>query len=327
MLPFDVTAAENIQAQALLQQTERLLQEDPEMAVVYAHIRQLDPTGERFASVLRDTIDQLLNGEVTGRFDWNTLFKTERTHAGTLVEINLQREFKFADGIDMDYQISGIDVDCKYSQQFGSWMIPPEARGHLCLLVWASDEKTLWRAGLFRVSGEYLNGGNNRDLKTTIKAEHRSRIAWLWHDAELPENVLLHMPAHDRAAIFSHKSGQARLNELFRRVQNRRIGRNVVRTVAQQKDYMKRVRGNGGSRSALRNEGILIMGDYESHRRIATGLGLPSPREGEFVSTRVAQVPPHETTRRTVVLDGASWACASPDDPLVPAPSLPSHTA
>ncbi|MCH0540456.1 NaeI family type II restriction endonuclease [Streptomyces sp. MUM 203J] len=295
------------------------------MAAVYARLRQLDPTGERFARVLRDTIDQLLNGEVTGRYDWNTLLKTERTHAGTLVEINLQREFRFDDGIDMDYLISGIDVDCKYSQQFGSWMIPPEARGHVCLLVWASDEKTRWRAGLFRVSSEYLNGGNNRDLKTTIKAEHRNRIAWLWHDAELPENVLLHMSAHDREAVFSYTSGQARLNELFRRVQNRRIGRNVVRTVAQQKDYMKRVRNNGGSRSALRPEGIIILGDYESDRRIAAALGIPVPREGEFVSTRVVQLPSQEGARNAVILDGATWTCASPDDPTVPAPALPSY--
>lgn len=60
-----------------------------------------------------------------------------------------------------------------------------------------------------------------------------------------------------------------------------------MRTVAQQKDYMKRVRGNGGSRSALRAEGILIMGDYASHQRIASELGVPVPREGEFVSARV----------------------------------------
>ncbi|MFE2556924.1 NaeI family type II restriction endonuclease [Streptomyces sp. NPDC059352] len=315
---MDVSAALNIQNRALLQ-------EDPELAAVWAHLQEMDSAEQRFARALRDTIDQLLNGEDTGRYDWKSLYKTEKTHAGTMVEIKLQREFRFDDGIDMDYRIAGIEVDCKYSQKFGGWMIPPEAQDHLCLLVWADDSKSRWSAGLFRVKDEWLNRGNNRDLKLTVKADHRDKIAWLWWDAELPENVLLHMPAADRDAVFAQKSGQARLNELFRRAQNRRIGRNVVRTVAQQKDYMKRVRGNGGSRSALRSEGILIMGDYESHRRIASELGVPVPQEGEFVSTRVVEVSP-QSNRRSVTLDGRLWACASPEEGLAAAPSLPSHS-
>ncbi|MFE2597884.1 NaeI family type II restriction endonuclease [Streptomyces sp. NPDC059396] len=319
MLPLDIAAATNIRAQALLR-------EDPELAGVYNLLRDLDPDGIRFSTVLRDTIDQLLNGEVTGRFDWKTLYKTEKTHAGTLVEINLQREFKFSDGADMDYQIADVDVDCKYSQQFGGWMIPPEAIGHICLLVWADDYKSCWSAGLLRIKREWLNGGNNRDLKLTIKSEHRKNIHWLWRDAELPENVLLHMAGADREAVFAFQSGQARLNELFRRVQRRRIGRNVVRTVAQQKDYMKRVRGNGGSRSDLQNEGIIILGDYASHRKIAAQLGLPIPREGEFVSSRVVPLTSHHIGRRHVALDGREWVIGDAADPPQPAPPLPKHT-
>ncbi|MEU5916168.1 NaeI family type II restriction endonuclease [Streptomyces sp. NPDC047141] len=318
MLPLDITAASNIQGLPLLA-------EDAELAAVYHKLLQLDPEGHRFAAVLRDTIDQLLNGEVTGRYDWKTLFKTEKTHAGTLVEINLQREFKFSDGTDMDYQIADIEVDCKYSQQFGGWMIPPEALGHLCLLVWADDYKSRWSAGLLRIEEPWLNAGNNRDKKLTIKAEHRNRILWLWHQQDLPENALLHMNADDRAAVFAAGSGQARLNELFLRLQQRRISRNVVRTVAQQKDYMKRVRGNGGSRSALRDRGILIMGDYESHRRIASDLRIPVPREGEFVSARVVEVA-SLSDRHSVTLDGRHWACALPDEADEAAPCLPSTT-
>ena len=299
------------------------MQDDAELAAVYSRLRQLDPAGLRFAMVLRDTIDQLLNGEVTGRYDWKTLYKTEKTHAGTLVEINLHREFEFADGAVMDYQIAGIEVDCKYSQQFGGWMIPPEAVGHLCLLVWADDAKSRWSAGLLRIREEWLNRRNNRDMKLTVKAEHRKQILWLWHEADLPENTLLHMSPIDRKAVFDKNSGQARLNELFRRVQNRRIGRNVVRTVAQQKDYMKRVRGNGGSRSALRREGIIIMGDYEVHKNIAAALRLPLPGRGEFVSARVAQVSPEESIRPIVELEGSFWAIATPSEPAQLAPTLP----
>lgn len=322
LLPFE----DDVRAAVQVAHSE-LTKGDPELTKVYERIRSLDPSGQRFASVLRDTIDQLLNGEVTGRYDWKTLFKTEKTHAGTLVEINLQREFKFADGVNMDYRIAGVDVDCKYSQQFGGWMIPPEAMGHLCLLVWADDYKTSWSAGLVRIRREWLNGGNNRDLKLTIKSEHRDKIVWLWRDAPLPENVLLHMSPLDREAVFASNSGQQRLNELFRRAQKRRIGRNVVRTVAQQKDYMKRVRGNGGSRSALRPEGIIIMGDYDSHRAVAKELGLMPPGEGEFVSVRVARAGVRHASAPQITLDGQSWAIADENDPPEMAPQLPSHSA
>lgn len=43
---------------------------------------------------------------------------------------------------------------------------------------------------------------------------------------------------------------------------------------------MKRICGNGGSRSALRDEGIIIMGDYDAHRHTGTSpvsSAFPSP--------------------------------------------------
>jgi hypothetical protein len=324
LLPFE----EDIRVAARISQ-EILAEEDAELRTVHERIRAMDPSGQRFASVLRNTIDQLLNGEATGRYDWKQLFKTEKTHAGTLVEINLQREFEFEDGVDMDYRIADIDVDCKYSQQFGGWMIPPEAMGHLCLLVWADDYKNEWSAGLIRIRRHLLNGGNNRDLKLTIQAKHRDKIMLLWEKHEqcpLPENVLLHMDTRDREAVFAAGSGQQRLNELFRRVQKRRIGRNVVRTVAQQKDYMKRVRGNGGARSALRPEGILIMGDYDSHRTVARELGLTPPGEGEFVSVRVVRAQARHASAPQTILDGERWTVAEEGDPRDSAPQLPAHT-
>ncbi|MGW1326601.1 NaeI family type II restriction endonuclease [Streptomyces antibioticus] len=322
-MPFD----EDIRASLRVSQQDPE-QDDPELKRVFEHICSLDPSGQRFASVLRDTIDQLLNGEVTGRYDWKTLFKTEKTHAGTLVEINLQREFEFRDGVNMDYQIAGIDVDCKYSQQFGGWMIPPEALGHICLLVWADDYKTRWSAGLLRIRREWLNGGNNRDLKLTVKSEHRNKIQWLWQDAELPENVLLHLSPETRTAILSPSSGQHRVNELFERVQMKRIGRGVVRTVAQQYDYMARVReAKGRARTVLRERGILIPGHYSKHQAVARALGAPVPEPGELVSFRVVEAKPHHGDRPRVALDGREWVLADADDPVERGPFLPKHTA
>ena len=69
--------------------------EDAELDRVYDDVRGLPDARERFGAVLRDTFDQLYDGLRTGRFDPSDLSKTERTHMGSLVEINLQREFGF----------------------------------------------------------------------------------------------------------------------------------------------------------------------------------------------------------------------------------------
>jgi len=77
-------------------------------------------------------------------------------------------------------------------------------------------------------------------------------------------------------------------NELFRRALGMIVGRSVVATVAQQDDYMKRIRKNGGARTALKHEGIIILGQYNSHVIIAHALGVPVPGPGESVSVRIA---------------------------------------
>ncbi|MEU5268172.1 NaeI family type II restriction endonuclease [Streptomyces hygroscopicus] len=309
--------------------------DDPELMLVRQHLLTLDPDGHRFAKVLRDTIDQLLDGEHTGRFDWRDLHKTEKTHAGTLVEINLQREFGFADGQDMDYLIEGLEVDCKFSQKLYGWMIPPEALGELCLVVWADDQQSRWSAGLFRADRQKLTTSGtvtkkgNRDGKFRLTKQHHALVTWLWHNEPLQENLLLHIPAETRQAILSpsanprRNSGQARVSELFRRVQRRPVSRTVVRTLAQQKDYMKRVRYNGGARAILQPEGIVIFGDYPNHQAAAAQLEIPVPQEGEFVSARLSRAQPRHGDRPRAFMDGHYWVLADETDPIEAAPLLP----
>ncbi|GAA1072687.1 hypothetical protein GCM10009642_03220 [Nocardiopsis metallicus] len=266
----------------------------------------------------------LLDGQHTGRYRWDQLLKTEKTHFGTLVEINLQREFDFPGGEELDYRICGIDVDCKYSQKRGAWMIPPEAVGKLCLVLWASDTDSRWWAGLVRANEGLLNSSSNRDAKRTLNKQGRASVRWLFSDAQLPVNALLHLPAGDVEAIFAPKHGTKRVDELFRRAQGIPIRRAVVATVAQQEDYMKRVRGNGGSRSSLRPEGIIILGQYKEHGTIAEQLGLPVPGPGEFVSVQVARsAEGRPGVKPKAFIDGDWWVMASDTDPVEPAPRLP----
>ena len=294
---------------------------DRELETVAAEIRCLDPLGERIATVLRDTLDQLYDGQHTGRYRIEQLHKTEKTHCGTLVEINLHREFKFADGETMDYKIAGIEVDCKYSQFRNGWMIPLEAVGHLCLLLWADDNDSKWSLGIVRIQDEILTRGGNRDAKRSISAEGRTQIRWIFENADLPPNVLLHLPSHQLSEIMGLKSGQKRINQIFRIAQRKRIGRGVIATLGQQDDYMKRLRDNGGSRGMLRPEGIIILGEYAEHQRVAQLLGVPVPAAGESVSVRVA--PAHESGAGVVQIGEGFWRVANKDDLVVEAPRVP----
>jgi hypothetical protein len=300
---------------------------DTEVDMVEAELYGLDPTGDQVATVLRDTLDQLYDGQRTGRWKYDQLHKTEKTYMGTLVEINLHRQFGFDDGDATDYRIAGIEVDCKYSMTFGGWELPPEAIDHLCLLITASDEASNWSAGLIRVREEYLRDRRNRDSKRQLSAAARSRIRQLWpRHGHLAENIFLHMDPRDRERVFSAQArrgtqhGRAKTNELFRTVQRRIVRRAEVATVAQQDDFMKRARGNGGARTALQAEGILVLGHQDNDPLVAAALGLPVPRKGEFVSARV--VPAHEDDP-VAVIGGRRWVLARPGDPQVPAPMIP----
>lgn len=275
--------------------------------------------------MLRDTIDQLLDGQRTGRWSQSSLRKTEKTHMGTLVEINLHKEFEFGDGKEMDYEIDGIDVDCKFSQRFGGWMIPPEAVGHLCLVLWADDPRSKWSGGLVRIRAGDLGSGN-RDGKKPLGPGGRDRVRWLWRDADLPENLLLHLPEDTRRRILEKKggngreSGQARINELFRLVQRRLIRRAVVLTVAQQLDSLKRPR-DARLPGHLGKEGILVLGHQDPDPKIARALDLPDTSKGNFVSVRVAPAEPGYEGP-SFGLEDIRWRIARPDDPVVPAPRL-----
>lgn len=302
--------------------------DDLELDRITDALREADRTGDVVASVIRDTLDQLYDGQHTGRWNFNELHKTEKTHMGTLIEINLQRTFDFADGDATDYRIAGIEVDCKYSMS-GQWSLPPEVIGHFALLITADDYKSTWRAGLMKIETRWLNPGRNRDQKAVLSLAGRRRIRWLWPDhGQLPKNLFLALDPTTRDKIFMAKArhgqrhGQARTNELFRQVQGEIIRRPELATVAQQDDFMKRARSNGGARGHLRPEGILVLGHQDNDPLVARALGLPVPSKGEFVAARVVPARP-DRRDPTAKIAGQDWAIARPGDPIVTAPDLP----
>lgn len=283
-----------------------------------------DPGLRRTNQVIRDTFDQTYDGQRTGRYRWDQLHKTEKTHFGTLIEINLRRAFAdiINDGQTLDFLMDGIEVDCKFSQSMGGWMIPPEALDHHLLVITANDEHGSWSLGFVRADQSLLSMGTNGDRKRTITAAGRERIVWVAHNQPLLPNALLQAPEADVHEIMSQPSGQQKINMLFRRLQGIPISRVVVATVAQQADYMKRVRDNGGARQHLRAEGILIFGHWRSHAALLQQLGFTPLDDGYSMSLHVTPCRPEEP--RAIELDGRYW-CVAPQGSLAqePAPLLP----
>src|SRR5690606_33701261 len=189
--------------------------DDAELLRVADTIRTADPRGERWAKVIRHAYDVIYNGQETGRYRWDQLMKTERTHFGTLFEIYAQREFLFPDGGATDFNISGIDVDAKWSQRDGGWMLPPEVFDRIALVATGSDMASKWSLGLVRVSEDARRVKGNRDAKTQLSKVGRSRIHWLWRDAPLRPNILLQLPPDIVGHIFAHRSGTQRISRLF----------------------------------------------------------------------------------------------------------------
>jgi hypothetical protein len=301
---------------------------------------------ERFRWALRDSVDELMDGQRTGRWCYQHLSKTEKTYLGTAVEVNLTKEFDVAGGDDLDWKVAGADLDCKFSKDLGGWEIPMEMylcadhgeqsgkADHPALLTWFDDDRSMWAAGLLRISDDRLHWkvptagagrvrGYNRDNKRKISATALGEIFWLWGGVQrdLPTNLLLHLPSASRERILGAGSGQQRVNQLFREVTGRIIGRNTILTVGQQDDAPKRARD---ARDQLRPEGYVVLGHQEAHPMLARLLGLTVPVKGEWISTKLTSVD-RSDPRPKALVDFRWWSVAGTGDLRVEAPMLPRH--
>jgi hypothetical protein len=293
---------------------------DPSLDQVEAWFNGQADLKERFAEIFRQSIDEVLDGQRTGRYDVNQLAKTEKTYLGTKVEIICQAAYELERGRRMDYLVAGHEVDAKFSIESPyKQSIPREAVGEICLLLHADDHEGRFTVGLIRAIPDVLQKGKgNQDGKRGIAASGRSRIRWLVRDGKLPENLLLSLPDQVRNSIFNavipnkrRADGQRRTNQLFALVQRRIIRREVVLAVARQDDGPKRVRD---ARLHLRLKGILILGHQGEHPRICRDLELPVPSKGQWVSLRV--VPDSDDGGRpTTIINGVSYFAACPSDP------------
>jgi hypothetical protein len=237
---------------------------------------------ESFPLLLRQAIDEVIDTPRTGRFLIEQTEKTEKTYLGTKVEILLRNWLKFPKGSVLDMNVGGTECDIKNTMHY-NWTIPRENVGRLAMLVKASEKKGVCSLGVAVMRDGYLNPGKNQDQKRTMSAIGQQNIWWIVDGFPYPVNFWRLMTAAERDALMRAGRGTARLTKLFETIQRRPISRNQVQDLAQQHDYMKRLRANGGARDRLRPKKIaLLSGAF--HQMAIKHFNLGPLTADEFIS-------------------------------------------
>lgn len=247
---------------------------DPELDRVSEWFESQGDLEQTFGMCVRTAIDEVIDTPRTGRWNLDDCGKQEQAYVGVKVEHVIRARFDLACGPNrMDYCIDGVDVDCKWSKNWGGWEIPREAVGHVCLLVWACDDDCEFAVGVLRIREDILVGGNQDKKRKIQSPEGRGEIRWLVPRTNaLPPNFLLQLPDEDRQAILGHKGGDARARELFLRCEGVVIRRHTIESIGQQIDEARRFRGE--TRQNMRNLGFEVLnGHWRADRTRALDLG------------------------------------------------------
>ncbi|MEH7829266.1 NaeI family type II restriction endonuclease [Gemmobacter denitrificans] len=259
----------------------------PDFAVSSAILAELDQRAggagklaQEVPALLREVVDDVIQTPRTGRRSYDELEKTEKTYIGTRVEIMLRSLLSLPRG-RLDAVVAGHDTDIKHTMG-NNWMIPGEAIGQPCILVAADEVRARSYLGLIVARPEYLTASANRDAKKSISAAGFAHICWVFSDYPYPPNFWRTIPAESVERIVSGRTGNERVMALFREVQGIPVTRETVEGVARQKDFMRRIRADGGrgTRDLLAAEGILLLsGKYDGP--LIRALSLPT---GDFVA-------------------------------------------
>jgi hypothetical protein len=245
---------------------------DPELDRVYDFF--LPDVSERMGAIIRKGTNEVIATARTRRWTLDQCNDQEKAYLGVNIENIVRGDYDLHEGkAGMDFDIEGIDVDCKWSRRFGGWQIPPEAIGHICLLVYGDDIVGNMAVGLLRIRDSILVGGN-RDAKRTLKSpEGINEVRWLVErDTAIPENFLMSLRKQDRDSILAPRGGNARARQLFKRCEGMIIYRHTIESIGQQVDEARRFRGE--TRQKLYEEGFEVLnGHWKKHRERAKKLG------------------------------------------------------
>ena len=273
----------------------------PVVEALYRQAGGPDQLAQKFPVLFRTAIDEVIDTARSNRFVLADLEKTEKTYLGTKMEILVRNLLKFPKGQILDLSVDGIEVDIKNTMG-RNWTIPLECQGHIALLLRSDEIKAVCDVGLVQVRPDYLNPGQNRDQKRTLSAQSLGNIWWLIKAAPYPRNFWQALDLADREAILSVGSASRRIAALFSKLPGRPIHRLQIEGLAQQRDYMKRIRANGGARDLLRPLGMAILSGLYDHAAIEA-LGFEPISTEEFISVRPSSEHDIAVLRRAGHLD------------------------
>ena len=240
-----------------------------------------------FGKVVRKSIDEVLDGPRTGRWDFEQLEKTEQTYVGTKLEIVARTELGLEQASFMDLDIEGFPVDIKWSKT-SAWQIPREAVEQLCLCVGGLKHMTHFQVGIVRCDVEHLNLGHNRDGKTTISSAGRAAMRVIVPPTTIPPNFVADMDPNIRYDVMREPTIQKRVTRLFQSLPRRPIPRDAVRTVAQTEgDPMRRLRADAHAGDPLGGYKVL---SAKYANKIVQALGYAALAKDEFMAIPVAEI-------------------------------------
>ncbi len=217
---------------------------------------------DRFPEIISDAVDYVIDPVRTARTKVSELDNVEKTFIGLKVEHFLRDFIGVPKGL-RDLRLADEDVDVKNTVR-NNWMIPPETfrNSEPCILVMVATEERQCSLGIIIAREDYLNKPN-RDGKRSIRKQSFENIHWIFKDRPLPESRYQGIDMRRFQELRSLKGGSKRAAQFFRENLQKAVHRGVLQGLLyDQKDYMKRVRGNGGARDLLYKERTVILCGY-----------------------------------------------------------------
>jgi len=210
----------------------------------------------RFPQLVREAIDFVIDPVRTARTTVAELDNVEKTFLGLKVEHFIRDFLDVPKGI-RDLVIGGVDVDVKNTTA-RNWMIPREtySENGVCLLSRIDDVGSRCSMGLIVARQEYL-GAPNRDGKRSPTRVGHTNILWMVESMGFSESDWSGLDMARFRELRSVDGGSRRAALFFEEHLDRWISRRVVESLLHdQRDFMKRLRGNGGARDLLLPRGI-----------------------------------------------------------------------
>jgi Restriction endonuclease NaeI len=210
-----------------------------------------------------------------------------------------------------DLKIAGLDVDIKNTVG-GNWSIPLETyrSSEPCLLMAIDDKTFTCSLGLIIAKPAYLHGGaGNRDTKKGVSKAGFENILWLVNGAPFPASRFSGLNMDRFRELRKILAGNERAAQFWRENLGRIVHRDVMQALLfDQRDYMKRLRANGGAPDLLTGEGIaIVIGTYLKDSLLAAQLGIPILKADEIVGIAPRSQDEWELMRKAGVITSEKW--------------------